>query len=146
MVSAMALGPGLPTRMVCPSPFWRTTSEVPIVPPPPDLFSTMADWPQAVCRCAASMRPITSVEPAAAAGTMRRPVSVGRQSAARAGRGKDAVAENAAAADSTLRRENRLVTSHSLLGLLFCGEARECAGNRQAAGWGRLLGFAPPPF
>src|ERR1700704_2599682 len=71
---------------------------------------------------------------------MRRTVSVGRQSAARAMRGKDAVAENAAAADSTLRRENRLVTSHSLLGLLFCGERRECAGTGQAAGWRRLAG------
>ena len=58
----------------------RTTSDVPMVPPAPDRFSTIADWPQTVCRCAASIRPITSVEPPAAAGTIRRTVSVGRQS------------------------------------------------------------------
>ena len=51
-----------------------------MVPPPPERFSTTADWPQAVCRCAASSRPITSVLPPAAAGTMIRTVSVGRQS------------------------------------------------------------------
>src|SRR5712691_10404994 len=130
----MALGPGLPTKMVCPSPFWRTTSVVPMVPPPPERFSTMADWPQAFWRCAASNRPITSVVPPGAAGTMRRTVSVGRQSAAWPRRGKVAVAENAAAADSTLRRESLVVTCHSLLRLLlFCGERRECAAGRQAA-------------
>src|ERR1700676_4582119 len=115
----MALGPGLPTSMVCPSPFWRTTSEVPMVPPPPDLFSTIADWPHAACRCCASIRPITSVLPPAAAGTMRRTVSVGRQSEAWPKRGKAAAAENAAAADNTLRRESLLVTFHSLLRLLL---------------------------
>src|SRR5258706_15568505 len=87
----MALGPGLPTKMVCPSPFWRPPSDVPMVPPPPDRFSTIADWPQAFCRCAPSIRPITSVLPPAAAGTMRRTVSVGRQSAAWPRRGKAAV-------------------------------------------------------
>src|SRR5258705_2940022 len=107
----MALGPGLPTRIVCPSPFWRATSDVPMVPPAPDLFSTIADWPQADCRCAASMRPITSVLPPAAAGTIRRTVSVGRQSAATPAREKAAVAENAAAVDSTRRRESNWVTS-----------------------------------
>src|SRR5712671_4266750 len=135
----MALGPGLPTKMVCPSPFWRTTSDVPMVPPPPDRFSTIADWLQAFCRCAASIRPITSVLPPAAAGTMRRTVSVGRQSAAWPRRGKAAVAENAAAADSTRRRESLVVTSHSLLRLLFCGERRECAGGRQADGLAQAL-------
>src|SRR6266478_4394616 len=135
----MALGPGLPTRMVCPSPFWRTTSDVPMVPPAPDLFSTIADWPQADCRCDASIRPITSVLPPAAAGTMRRTVSEGRQSAAWPKRGKAAVAENATAADNTRRREINLVTVHSLLRLLFCGERRECAGGRQADGLAQAL-------
>src|ERR1700694_4465404 len=130
----MALGPGLPIRMVCPSPFWRTTSAGPMVPPAPERFSTIAFWPHATCRCCASNRPITSVLPPAAAGTMMRTVSVGRQSAARPTRGKAAVAESAAAADSTPRREIPLVTCHSLLRLLFCGERRECAGDRQADG------------
>src|SRR6266851_338288 len=130
----MALGPGLPTRMVCPSPLLRTTSDVPMVPPPPDLFSTIADWPQAVCRCTASIRPITSVLPPAAAGTMRRTVSVGRQSAPKLARGKMAAAETAAAPVNTRRREINLVTVRSLLRLLFCGERRECAGGRQADG------------
>src|SRR5229473_6863952 len=123
--------------MVCPSPFWRTTSVVPMVPPPPDLFSTMADWPQAFCRCAASNRPITSVVPPGAAGTMRRTVSVGRQSAAWPRRGKTAVAENAAAADSTRRRESLPVTFRSLLRLLFCGSvgnARQVGKRRLGAG------------
>ena len=66
--------------MVCPSALLRTASAVPMVPPPPERFSTTADWPQAFCRCAASNRPITSVVPPGAAGTMRRTVSVGRQS------------------------------------------------------------------
>src|SRR3954452_12436408 len=110
MLYAIALGPGLPTRMVCPSPFCRTTSAVPIVPPPPDLFSTIADWPHADCRCAASIRPITSVLPPAAAGTISRTVSVGRQSAAWPRRGIAAVADKAAAADSTRRREIPSVT------------------------------------
>src|SRR6478672_9774555 len=135
----MALGPGLPTKIVCPSPFWRTTSVVPMVPPPPDRFSTIADWPQAFCRCAASNRPITSVVPPGAAGTMRRTVSVGRQSAAQPRRGNAAVAENAAAADSTPRRENLPVTFHSLLRSLFCGSV----GNAQRVGKRRLGAGAP---
>src|SRR5260370_27268143 len=130
----MALGPGLPTRMVCPSPFWRTTSEVPMVPPPPDLFSTIADWPHAACRWAASIRPITSVLPPAAAGTMRRTVSVGRQSAAWPKRGNAAVAENAAGAGKTRRRGINLVTAHSLLRLLFFGGRKECGGGSEADG------------
>src|SRR5882672_7629196 len=141
----MALGPGLPTRMVCPSPFWRTASAVPMVPPPPDRFSTIADWPHAVCRCAASNRPITSVVPPAAAGTMRRTFSVGRQSAAWPRRGKAAVAESAAAADSTRRRESSLVTFHSLLGFSFAGERRKCAGGRQADGLAQAPGLEHDP-
>src|SRR5438876_209649 len=130
----MALGPGLPTRMVWPSPLLRTTSTVPMVPPPPERFSTTADWPQAVCRCAASSRPITSVVPPAAAGTIRRTVSVGRQSPApRLARGRMAAVESAAAPVSTRRRENVLVvTSHSLLGCLLCSDPREYRAARQA--------------
>src|SRR5260370_15541394 len=120
--------------LVCRSPFWRATSAVPIVPPAPGLFSTIADWPHAACRCCASSRPITSVLPRAAAGTMRRTGSVGRQSAAWPKRGMAAVAENAAAADNTRRRESLVVTFHSLLRLLFCGERRERTGGRQADG------------
>src|SRR6478736_7927782 len=101
----MALGPGLPIRMVWPSPFWRITSTVPMVPPPPERFSTTADWPQTVCRCAASNRPITSVLPPAAAGTMMRTVSVGRHSAPKLARGRMAAVEKAAAPARTLRRE-----------------------------------------
>src|SRR6266403_4735172 len=138
----MALGPGLPTRMVCPSPFWRTASAVPMVPPPPDRFSTIADWPHAVCRCAASNRPITSVVTPAAAGTLRRTFSVGRQSAAWPRRGKAVVADSAAAADSTRRRESSLVTFHSLLGFSFAGERRKCAGGRQADGLAQAPGLA----
>src|SRR5258707_110964 len=130
----MALGPVLPTKMVCPSPFWRTTSDVPMEPPPPDRFSTIADWPQAFCRCAASIRPITSVLPPAAAGTMRRTVSVGRQSAAWPRRGKAAVAETAAAADSTPRRESVAITCHSQLRLSFYGSV----GNARQAGKRRV--------
>src|SRR6266481_1805667 len=141
----MALGPGLPTRMVCPSPFWRTASDVPMVPPPPDRFSTIADWPHAVCRCAASNRPITSVVPPAAAGTMRRTFSVGRQSAAWPRRGKAAVADSAAAADSTRRRESSLVTFHSLLGFSFAGERRKCSGGRQADGLAQAPGLEHDP-
>src|SRR5882757_9684178 len=141
----MALGPGLPTRMVCPSPFWRTASAVPMVPPPPDRFSTIADWPHAVCRCAASNRPITSVVPPAAAGTMRRTFSVGRQSAAWPRRGKAAVADSAAAADSTRRRESSLVTFHSLLGFSFAGERRKCAGGREADGLAQAPGLEHDP-
>src|ERR1700730_830770 len=133
MLSAMALGPGLPTRMVWPSPFWRVTSDVPMVPPAPERFSTIADCPQAACRCCASMRPITSVLPPGAAGTIRRTVSVGRQSAPRLTRGRMAAAEIAAAPVSTRRRENNLlVTCCSLHGLLFCREPREGAGSSQA--------------
>src|SRR6202022_2668074 len=139
MLSAMALGPGLPTRMVWPAPLLRPTSDVPMVPPPPERFSTIADWPHADCRCDASIRPITSVLPPAAAGTMRRTVSVGRQSAAWPKRGMAAVAENAAAADSTRRRESLVTTFHSLLRLLFCGERRECTGGRQADGLAQAL-------
>src|SRR3954452_10523849 len=105
----MALGPGLPTRMVWPSPFWRTTSDVPMVPPPPERFSTTADWPQFACRCAANNRPITSVLPPAAAGTMMRTVSFGRQSA-RLARGRIAAADTPAAAARTRRRDIGRVT------------------------------------
>src|SRR5882762_9313319 len=146
----MALGPGLPTRMVCPSPFCRTASDVPIVPPPPDRFSTIADWPHAVCRCAASNRPITSVVPPAAAGTMRRTFSVGRQSAVRPRRGKAAVADSAAAADSTRRRESSLVTFHSLL-VTPCLDflLQASVGNAQGAGkltaWRRRPGLEHDP-
>src|SRR5712672_3329979 len=130
----MALGPGLPTRMVCPSPLLRTTSTVPMVPPPPERFSTIADWPHAVCKCAANKRPITSVVPPAAAGTIRRTVSVGRQSPApRLARGRIAAVDSAAAPVRTRRRENSLVvTFHSLLGYRFGGEPRQCRAARQA--------------
>src|ERR1700754_4265807 len=120
----MALGPGLPTRMVWPSDLPRTTSAVPMVPPPPDRFSTIADWPHAVCRCAASMRPITSVEPPAAAGTISLTVSVGRQSPApRLERGMIAAVVSAAAPVSTRRRDSNLVVTIFLpAGLLLWAE------------------------
>lgn len=93
--------------MVWPSAFCRTKSAVPMVPPPPDLFSTTVDWPQAACRCCARNRPITSVLPPGAAGTTIRTVSVGRQSdAAVPERGHSGLAESAAAADSTARRDS----------------------------------------
>src|SRR5262245_20060846 len=121
MRRAIALGPGLPTRIVWPSAFERTTSAVPIVPPAPERFSTIADWPQADCRCAASRRPITSVEPPAAAGTISLTVSVGRQSPApRLERGTIAAVVSAAAPVSTLRRDsNRVVTIFLPTGLLL---------------------------
>src|SRR5690349_9217926 len=92
-----------------------------MVPPPPERFSTIADWPHAVCRCAASMRPITSVEPPAAAGTISLTVSVGRQSPApRLERGAIAAVVNTAAPVSTRRRDsNRVVTIFLPAGLLL---------------------------
>jgi hypothetical protein len=90
--------------MVWPSPALRTSSPVPIVPPPPERFSTTAFWPQAVCRCAARYRPITSVLPPAAAGTMTRMVEAGRQSA-RLLRGRIAALVSAAAPASARRRD-----------------------------------------
>src|SRR5215211_2698185 len=133
MLKAMAFGPGLPTRIVWPSPLLRTTSTVPMVPPPPERFSTIADWPHAVCKCAASNRPITSVVPPAAAGTIRRTVSVGRQSPAlRLARGRMAAVDSAAAPVSNMRRRQNslVVTFHSLLGYRF--DPRECRAARQA--------------
>src|SRR5258708_3165793 len=136
----MALGPGLPIRMVWPSPFWRITSTVPMVPPPPERFSTTADWPQAVCRCAASNRPITSVVPPAAAGTMMRTVSVGRQSA-KLTRGKIAAVESAAAPDSTRRREKALLVTNSLPALIFVlqGSVGSAAPSGKRTTWRRQL-------
>src|SRR5215831_8195728 len=117
--------------MVCPSGFERTTSAVPIVPPPPERFSTTAVWPQAVCRWAARSRPMTSVEPPAAAGTITRTVSEGFQSA-RLDRGRIAAADRPAAPASTWRRDrNFLVTN--LLPFLFCRERREPNARRQVA-------------
>src|SRR6478609_354169 len=124
MRKAIALGPGLPTRMVWPSAFARTTSAAPMVPPAPERFSTIADWPQTDCRCAASNRPITSVEPPAAAGTISLTVSVGRQSPApRLERGTIAADVNAAAPASTRRRDSSLVVTIFLpAGLLLWPE------------------------
>src|SRR4029077_19912093 len=100
---------------------------------PPERLSTTADWPHAVCRCAASKRPITSVVPPGAAGTMRRMVSVGRQSAPRLERGKIAAVESAAAPVRTRRREKiRLVTRLLPAGLSFAAERRQRAGLGQA--------------
>src|SRR5256885_2201841 len=125
--------------MVWPSPLLRTTSMVPMVPPPPERFSTTADWPQAVCRCAASNRPITSVVPPAAAGTIRRTVSVGRQSPApRLARGRMAAVESAAAPVNTRRRENVLVvTSHSLWGCCFAATLGSTGRPGKRATWRR---------
>src|SRR4028118_392815 len=53
----MDCGPMLPISMVCPSGRARTTSMVPMVPPPPDLFSTTAFWPPRGCRCAGTGPP-----------------------------------------------------------------------------------------
>ena len=110
--------------MVWPSALARTTSAVPMVPPPPERFSTIADWPQTDCRCAASRRPITSVEPPAAAGTISLTVSVGRQSPApRLDRGRIAAADSAAAPVSTRRRDSNLVVTIFLpAGLLLWPE------------------------
>src|SRR4051794_40951993 len=103
-----------------------------MVPPPPERFSTTADWPQALCRWAASSRPITSVVPPAAAGTMMRTVSVGRQSA-RLARGRIAAAEMAVAPIKTRRRERIWLDTNSLpAGLLFCRERRGLGPNGQA--------------
>src|SRR3982074_1230976 len=77
--------------------------------------------------------------PRVGGGRMGRRVWVVRQSAAWPRRGKAAVAENPAAADSTRRRESLVVTFHSLLRLLFCGEPRKCAGGRQADGLAQAL-------
>src|SRR5258705_8969116 len=130
----MGWGPGLPTRRVCPSPFWRAASAGPMVPPPPDRFSTIADWPHAVCRCAASNRPITSVVPPAAAGTMMRTVSVGRQSAPRLARGRIAAVERTAAPVSTRRRERGWLVTNALpaWNRYFAGKRRQRAAVRQA--------------
>src|SRR3954465_1256742 len=106
--------------MVWPSGLARAPSAVPIVPPPPERFSTTADWPQAVCRCAARSRPITSVEPPAAAGTTRRTFSVGFQSA-RLDRGRIAAAERAAAPVSTRRRDNNCLGTNPLPASCFAG-------------------------
>src|SRR4051794_30597165 len=125
----MALGPGLPIRMVWPSPFCRATSAVPMVPPAPERFSTTADCPQFACRCAANSRPITSVLPPAAAGTISRTVSVGRQSA-RLARGRIAAAETPAAAASTRRRDIGRVTVFLPVFEIVAGRV----GNARAAG------------
>src|SRR5512135_603536 len=117
----MALGPGLPIRMVWPSPLERTTSEVPMVPPPPERFSTIADCAQADCTCLANNRPITSVLPPAAAGTMMRMFSVGFQSA-RLVRGRIAAVDKPAAPARTRRRENNVWVTN-LRSLLLLQEA-----------------------
>src|SRR5579871_6308430 len=126
----MALGPGFAIRIVWPSPFCRITSLVPMVPPPPERFSTTADWPQTDWRCAASRRPITSVEPPAAAGTTTRMVSVGRQSA-RLDRGRIVAAEKAAALVSTRRRDSNLLDISTPC-FFVCRERRHDAAVRQA--------------
>src|SRR5882757_8114333 len=126
------------------------TSTVPMVPPPPERFSTTADWRQAFCRCAASRRPITSVVPPAAAGTMMRTVSVGRQSAPRLVRGRIAAVESAAAPVRTRRREIRLVTCLLPAGYYFADKRRQRAHQGQADDLAqvnfvpRMLRNAPP--
>ena len=95
--------------------------------------------PRPLCRCAASRRPITSVVPPAAAGTMMRMVSVGRQSA-RPARGNIAAVENAAAPDNTRRREKSLLVTNSLpASSLFCRERRKAIAGRQADDWRRRV-------
>jgi len=138
MLKAIAFGLGLPIRMVWPSPLLRATSAVPMVPPAPERFSTTTDWPQSGCKCAASSRPITSVEPPAAAGTMIRTVSDGRQSPApRLARGRIAAADNAAAPDNTVRRENLLALTRLPPAQASC--LRASVGDRlpvgQATNW-----------
>src|SRR5262245_4198978 len=93
-----------------------------MVPPAPERFSTIADWPHTDCRCAASRRPITSVEPPAAAGTISLTVSVGRQSPApRLERGTIAADVSAAAPARIRRRDSSLVVTIFLpVGLLLC--------------------------
>src|SRR4051812_5348126 len=113
-----------------------------MVPPPPERFSTTADWPHAVCRCAASSRPITSVVPPGAAGTIRRTVSVGRQSPApRLARGRIAAVESAAAPVNTRRREKELVlnvfTPYGAVALAGTLGSRERPGKRRLGAGGR---------
>src|SRR5450756_1355921 len=144
----MALGPGLPIRMAWPSPFWRATSAVPMVPPAPDRFSTIAGLPHTACRCCARKRPITSVEPPVAAGTMMRTVSVGRHSAAaRPRRGSADAADSTAAADSTRRRENPVVTvTLPALFLCFAGSVGSAAAVGKLTGWRRRQAPGLTPF
>src|ERR1700761_1709244 len=120
-----------------------------MVPPPPERFSTTAFWPQADCRCAASRRPITSVEPPAAAGATTRMVSVGRQSA-RLDRGRIVAVDSAAAPASKFRRERYPRVSFVVVKIslpciiLFCGERRDGAAIRQAGDLAhRELGAGP---
>src|SRR4029079_11986680 len=115
-----------------------------MVPPPPERFSTTADWPHADCRCGASNGPITSVVPPGGAGTIRRTVSVGRQSAPRLARGRIAAADIAASPVSTRRREINLVTSDSLLGFLFAGASVGNAhGVCKREAWRQVQDSAP---
>src|SRR3954454_13682218 len=130
--------------MVCPSGFWRAKSVIAIVPPPPDLFSTTVDWPHATWRCCASSRPIRSVVPPGAAGTITRTASLGRQSAR-------AVVENVAAAarpaapDRMSRREivSAIGAFLSRVGFLLSRNHRGAHGHAQAGagtGSGGLFG------
>ena len=60
---------------------------VPMVPPAPARFSTTTGVPQRAVRCWAQSRPMMSVVPPGAAGTMIRVVWPGRQDCARAAAG-----------------------------------------------------------
>src|SRR5437762_14381083 len=119
-----------------------------MVPPAPERFSTIADCPHTDCRCAASRRPITSVEPPAAAGTISLTVSVGRQSPApRLERGTIAAVVNAAAPVNTRRRDsNRVVTIFLPAGLLFCARRVGSAADESKRAIARSLMRALRPL
>src|SRR6516162_3172736 len=65
----MAIELTVPTSSVWPSAGAFATKPVPMLPPAPDLFSTMHGTPNFVCRCCCRMRASKSADPPAANGT-----------------------------------------------------------------------------
>jgi len=127
------LGPGLPTRMVCPSPLARTASALPHGSRTPAGGGSPRprDWPHAFCRCRRQQSSPSrrTGAPRGAAGTIRRTFCgrppVGAEARARQDRRQRKPRRPPSA---PRRREISLVTCHSTVRIIVCRErVGECA-------------------
>jgi hypothetical protein len=126
---------------VCPSGRAAATERVPTAAPAPGRFSTTMGWPRKPCMCGAMTRARMSGDPPGAKGLIRRIVSRGDQSCARAPR---AAKGRAAAAASVARRVAWIIGSSQAGVKRVCSIGRRTGQEKVAQPRRRQAGMSRP--